>query len=181
MVGSDDIMRVWFTSDTHFGAERTRVLSKRPFETVAEMDECLITNWNTLVGENDDVYHLGDFGDYAVVSQLNGKIHLIKGNYEYHDGYTDTDFLEMGFVSIHDTLTETFLYNHEAIKFSMAHKPSDTCKIYDCLFGHVHKLSMLKRFGLNVGTDCHNFRPINLDTVMFYINNIKYYDDEVFL
>lgn len=175
-------MRVWFTSDTHFGAERTLILSKRPFKSVEEMDNCLINDWNSLIKEGDDVYHLGDFGDYSVVPKLNGNIHLIKGNYEVADGYSNEEFLAMGFASVHDTLIETFVYNHGIVTLSMAHKPSDVDKRYDCLFGHVHKLSMVKRFGINVGADCHNFKPINIDTAMFYLNNIKnYYDDDVFM
>lgn len=39
----------------------------------------------------------------------------------------------------------------------------------------------MKSFGLNVGTDCHNFTPIDIDTVKFYFNAIKnYYDSNVF-
>ena len=49
------------------------------------------------------------------------------------------------------------------------------------LFGHVHKLCMVKPFGLNVGMDCHNFYPIDMETVLFYHNAIlRYYDNDVF-
>ncbi|HNA90554.1 MAG TPA: hypothetical protein PK989_14665, partial [Anaerolineales bacterium] len=50
------------------------------------------------------------------------------------------------------------------------------------LFGHVHQLQMVKRNGLNVGTDCHFFRPIDLQVVLFYRNAIYlHYDDNVFM
>ena len=50
------------------------------------------------------------------------------------------------------------------------------------LFGHIHERQMIKRFGLNVGIDCHNFKPIDLDTVLFYDNALKnFYDEEVFM
>lgn len=40
---------------------------------------------------------------------------------------------------------------------------------------------MIKPYGLNVGVDCHNFTPIDLDTVSFYLNGIlNFYDNEVF-
>jgi hypothetical protein len=40
---------------------------------------------------------------------------------------------------------------------------------------------MIKPYGLNVGTDCHNFKPINEETILFYKNAIeKHYDDNVF-
>ena len=49
------------------------------------------------------------------------------------------------------------------------------------LFGHIHKLCMIKSYGLNVSVDCHNFTPIDLDTVWFYHNAVlNHYDDEVF-
>ena len=48
-------------------------------------------------------------------------------------------------------------------------------------FGHIHKLCMIKQYGLNVGVDCHNFYPIDLETVLFYHNAIlNHYDIEVF-
>ena len=50
----------YFTSDTHFGSPRTLELSKRPFNSVREMDRTIISNWNNTVGEEDIVYHLGD-------------------------------------------------------------------------------------------------------------------------
>jgi calcineurin-like phosphoesterase family protein len=49
------------------------------------------------------------------------------------------------------------------------------------LFGHIHKLCMIKSYGINVGADCHNFTPIDLDTVLFYHNAaLHYYDENVF-
>jgi calcineurin-like phosphoesterase family protein len=49
------------------------------------------------------------------------------------------------------------------------------------LFGHVHKLCMIKPYGINVGCDCHNFTPISLETVKYYHGGImNYFDDDVF-
>ena len=62
-------MKVWFTSDTHYGAQRTLTLSRRPFETVEEMDKTMIDNHNRVVGDDDIVYHLGDFGNYDIVKK----------------------------------------------------------------------------------------------------------------
>ena len=78
-------MNIWFTSDTHFGSQGTLKLSKRPFESVEEMDKAMIENWNEVVDKNDIIFHLGDFGNYEVVNKLNGNIVLILGNYEEID------------------------------------------------------------------------------------------------
>ena len=49
------------------------------------------------------------------------------------------------------------------------------------LFGHIHKLCMIKKYGINVGADCHDFTPISFDTILFYHNAIlNYYDANVF-
>ena len=77
--------KIWFTSDTHFGSERTLQLSKRPFDSVIDMDLYMIHSWNKVVGKNDTVYHLGDFGDFGCIKYLHGNINLIPGNYDRKD------------------------------------------------------------------------------------------------
>ena len=78
-------MTVYFTSDTHFGDHRTLNIHKRPFASVAEMDERMIGAWNDAVGEEDEVWHLGDFARKLsdvprLLAALNGRKHLIRGN-----------------------------------------------------------------------------------------------------
>ena len=82
-------MRSWFTSDTHFGHSRILAYAHRPFANVDEMDEALIRNWNAVVGERDDVYHLGDMmfrlsreRAEAILGRLRGRIHLVRGNHD---------------------------------------------------------------------------------------------------
>lgn len=187
------MFNVWFTSDTHFGAERTLKLSKRPFENVEEMNKKLIENWNKVVGVDDVVYHLGDFGDYEFANQLNGHIRLVIGNYERRDINLGIDFNDkFEFIYKEDFQTIwTELYNEKnrlttTYKITMSHEPSFVRNVpigptEINLFGHVHKLSMVKRYGLNVGVDCHNFYPISLEDVLHYHNAIlNFYDEEVF-
>jgi calcineurin-like phosphoesterase family protein len=76
---------VYFTSDTHFGDHRVLNLYPRPFDSVAEMDAVLIAGWNAVVGEGDEVWHLGDFARTArraeeILPLLHGRKHLILGN-----------------------------------------------------------------------------------------------------
>ena len=49
---------IYFTADTHFGHENIIRFCNRPFSSVTEMDETLITNWNRRVKGNDTVYIL---------------------------------------------------------------------------------------------------------------------------
>ena len=60
----------------------------RPFETVDEMNEVLISNWNKVVTDADRVYILGDFhwgkaSEWpAILERLNGAKELIRGNHD---------------------------------------------------------------------------------------------------
>lgn len=78
---------IFFTSDTHFGDPRVLRIDRRPFSSVAEHDEALIALWNETIGQDDEVWHLGDFMKMgsgsradALLGKLNGRKHLIIGN-----------------------------------------------------------------------------------------------------
>ena len=34
---------------------------RQPFNNVEEMNETIINNWNSIVSDEDTIYHLGDF------------------------------------------------------------------------------------------------------------------------
>ena len=77
---------IFFTSDTHFEHSKIIDYCKRPFSSIEEHDKTLIQNWNNVVGQDDTVFHLGDFA-YGnsqfisnIIKQLNGNIILLKGN-----------------------------------------------------------------------------------------------------
>ena len=78
-------MAVFFTADTHWGDHRTINIARRPFASVAAMDEALVERWNAVVAADDEVWHLGDVarrpGDVAaLLARLHGAKHLIRGN-----------------------------------------------------------------------------------------------------
>ena len=179
----ETIMKVWWTSDTHYGANRTLELSRRPFSSTEEMDDYMVEMYNKLVQPDDICYHLGDFGDYDMVKYLNGKVILIMGNYERKDCELNFNndinafkkyLMDKGFYNVYE--------NHSWYKdYKMVHEPSKHSKNHFTLFGHIHRAMQVKKFGLNVGVDCNHFRPIDLETVRFFETAIKqYYDSEVF-
>ncbi len=80
-------MPTWFTADTHFGHAGALALYRRPFASVDAMNTAMLARWNETVGPDDDVWHLGDFAlrtstaaASVLLSQLNGRKHLIAGN-----------------------------------------------------------------------------------------------------
>lgn len=79
---------IYYIGDTHFGHANVIKHDGRPFETVEEMDEAIIRNWNRRVHKDDDVYVLGDFCFRNAEScswylqKLKGRKHLIVGNHD---------------------------------------------------------------------------------------------------
>lgn len=96
----------FFTSDTHFGHRNVLTYDNRPFDNVWQMQTALIDNWNSVVRQNDTVYHLGDvaFGSPAwtenIVDKLHGYKVLIRGN---HDG-TMSRAKRLGFNAVYDDM-----------------------------------------------------------------------------
>lgn len=73
-------------------------MQNRPFENIQEMNQILIQNYNAVVHKNDTVYILGDISHHLpmdraneLISRLNGKKILIKGN---HDKKDDLELFE---------------------------------------------------------------------------------------
>lgn len=72
-------------------------------------------------------------------------------------------------------------YNH--IDLWCCHEPSKCNKESNWfnLYGHIHGRQMIRHYGMDVGVDCHHFRPVSFDDVLFYKEAIeKHYDNEVF-
>jgi calcineurin-like phosphoesterase family protein len=81
--------RDWFISDHHFGHANIIKHASRPFADVRAMDEAMVVQWNSVVGHNDRVFHLGDLywgADpapwKAIRRRLNGQILLVPGNHD---------------------------------------------------------------------------------------------------
>lgn len=96
---------IWFTSDTHFGHPGILKYTDRPFDTLEEMHEVLIKNWNECVRPEDTIYVLGDlalcsFKEFEpIAKRLNGKKILIQGN---HDHYSVGQYAKLGFTVFHE-------------------------------------------------------------------------------
>lgn len=78
----------FFTADPHLGHARINELAKRPFKSVEEMNETIISRWNAVVDPEDDVWILGDLAlgpiesSLQVVTGLNGTKVLVPGNHD---------------------------------------------------------------------------------------------------
>ena len=177
----------WFISDTHFKAERTMTLSRRPFKTTKDMDLEIISNWNKNVRKNDVVYHLGDFGDDGeYLDCLNfGKLVFVKGNYE-RDGKSPKvleDMKKHKNVEIFDN--DEIRVESGKFKYVLRHEPisgKEPEKDEIVLYGHIHGRQLIKENGIDCGVDVHNFTPASQEEIDFFANAIteKFYDEQVF-
>lgn len=142
---------VWIVSDTHFGHKNILDFKYdghpvRPFKTVEEMDETMISNWNRLVKPEDKVYHLGDVAIHRksldIMSRLNGsrKI-LIRGN---HDIFAAADYLKH-FKDIRSI--------HRLGSFVLSHIPlhEDSLNKKINAHGHLHKGVVTKWVEIETG------------------------------
>ncbi len=134
---------IYLIADTHFGDEAILRYENRPFQSVKEMDETLIRNWNSTVSPKDAVFVLGDFSAYdlkktaAICQQLNGHKYLIMGN---HDTASEHDYLACGFetVSRYPIIYEQFwMLSHEPLYINR-NMP------YANIFGHIHANPMYR-------------------------------------
>lgn len=136
-------MAIYFIADTHFGESNIMSYENRPFKSVEDMNNTMITNWNALVKDEDKVYVLGDFGadgqEAVVLNQLKGIKYLVKGN---HDIQSNDYYRKAGFQEVYDCpiLLENFwILSHEPL-YVNANMP------YANLFGHVHNSPLFKDY-----------------------------------
>lgn len=174
-------MAIFFTSDNHFGHANVIKHCGRPFENVESMDEAMARLWNETVGENDTVFHLGDFGWVnkeipRIRAALNGAIHIIRGN---HDRGVES-LLKAGFDEVYDCLDleldgcKLFLQHIPVFspldletskyKQSLLHVPPPDCDYVLC--GHVHEHWKRNGKHINVGVDVWDFRPVTLSRLI---------------
>lgn len=194
---TEDLNHIWFTSDTHFGHKNILGFCSRPFNDIYTHDETLINNWNSVVGKNDLVFHLGDVGFESpgyirdILSRLNGRIVLIMGNHDWKN--LNQSILDL----FHSTHQQLYVQINNR-KVLMNHVPflcyGGTYRRYEDrvwqLFGHVHsgpnvtkgrdipRLDMLfKDCQYDVGVDNNQYRPISFAELEEHFLIYKNYDN----
>jgi calcineurin-like phosphoesterase family protein len=177
---------IFLTSDLHFNHDREFIWKARGFESVDQMNETIIKNYNGKVIDTDDVYILGDLclGDLEkgreCISQLKGRIHVVLGN---HDVRTRVEMYQTlpNIVEIADALK----FKQGKYHFIATHYPMLTGNIEKehlsqmalNLFGHTHQTTKFfydLPYCYNVGVDAHNCFPVSLDVILQDMRNQVY-------
>lgn len=168
-------MNTFLTADTHYGHSNILKFTNRHkiFNNIEEHDEALIERWNSIVGPNDEVYHIGDVAfarpDYieSILRRLNGKIYFIKGN---HDKICLKESIQKRFewTKVYHELK--YGYNGESYKIVLFHYPIQDWngKYHGSMHAHGHSHQNNVRLGrrMDVGVDnpIANYAPIPVES-----------------
>jgi calcineurin-like phosphoesterase family protein len=142
---------------------------KRPFESVAAMDEALIRRWNETVAPGDTVWHLGDFAIKQsaarvaeILSRLNGTKHLVTGNNDPPATTTG----QSGWASV-QPYAELEIDGRKLVLCHYAFRTwNGMGKGSVNLHGHSHGRLKPQPRQFDVGVDVWGFRPITLPTIL---------------
>jgi|YelNatPaOPRAMG01_1025707.scaffolds.fasta_scaffold50800_1 calcineurin-like phosphoesterase family protein len=167
-------MKYFITSDLHFNHKNIIEYSNRPFNSVEEMNETLINNWNSVVSMDDIVYIDGDlaFGSKGkireILNRLNGSKILIKGNHDWFKNLPIECFIRME--------KKFEIINVEGQDYIIIHDPSaasaDHTSNYKYLCGHLHSMpeNRVYRNWIDIGVDGNNFYPYELNEAIKMFN-----------
>lgn len=160
----------FYTGDWHNYDPSIIMYEHRPFKNCEEMRNTLIRNWNSVVGQNDTGYMVGDIGDPEILSELNGHIVIIAGN---HDNVSDikNQFPEIEIFQ-YPIIDGFLILSHEPI----FHIPPEFpyLNVHGHLHGYTYGLPGTWEDGnryFNVGVELNNYYPVSRTEM---INKIGY-------
>jgi calcineurin-like phosphoesterase family protein len=180
---------VFITSDCHFSHKnlcrgvtgwrttdgKVPVSSTRDFPTLDLMNDMIVNNINSKVGQDDTLIMLGDiaFGGFENITIFLDRlicknIHLVLGNHDHHISNNRGGIQDM-FLSVQNYLEA----NINGENFVLSHYPfaswNGLNKGVIHLHGHVH-LSPQNKWGngkrLDVGMDGNDMRPYKLSEIV---------------
>ena len=166
--------QVYLISDTYFG--RSSLLKDRKHSSIKEMNNSIIDKWNSVVGEDDIVYHLGNFG-WDIISteealhKLNGIINLIPSP-------TDQGLIEI-FKLNNVMVIENGIHPIPSRNCVLSHFPLKSWVGKDKGVLHIHggnkeyKANLEEELRFNVNCDLWSSTPISIDALNEVVNMVK--------
>lgn len=158
-------MTTYLTADHHFGHTNIIEYCNRPYRDAREMDEKLIENWNSIVGRDDTVIHLGDFAFTVkqqvlnnLFSRLRGNIIIIAGNHDNPRRLRKVPNLQIWQAGLHTI---------DGRRYYLDHYPKDNWDGRGAgiiqFHGHSHGIGRGVRGKLDVGVDPMGGYPVALE------------------
>jgi calcineurin-like phosphoesterase family protein len=173
-------MATYFTADTHLNHDNIREYCSRPFGSLHDMTNAIIDHWNAVVHYGDLIYHLGDFALSwgkrnatlidTLLRRLNGNKWLIIGNHDRREVRKNPRWNKVA--HYHELKVDMGGPHRQRIVLS--HYPLQSWNQMHrgawMLHGHCH--GTLEDTGgkiMDVGVDCHGYRPVGLGEVTEYM------------
>ena len=167
----------WFSADLHLGHDNIRKYCLRPFSSVEVMDRAIIDTWNSMVKPSDRAFICGDvaFGKQEDVicylKQLNGQLHLIRGNHDHRRVYKGDVLKHLIWMKEYHELKIKDEEMDETQVIVLFHYPIGSWnKMHHGswqLHGHSHgsypESDHLAQY--DVGMDKNSFKPVSYDEV----------------
>jgi len=165
----------YLISDLHLDHDNIIDYCDRPYNSVEEMNEALVENWNATVDPDDEVLYGGDLtirSSAAAVldwlEELNGDIVFLMGN---HDNTVFEGLENVSFV-------EEYTFEHRGVPFTVVHDPADgpSSPTGWLLHGHHHN-NWPDRFPfvdhdtrrVNFSVELLDYRPLAIDRLVDYL------------
>ena len=188
--------RLWFTSDTHYNhtnicsstTKWTNPVTIREFKSLEHMNSHLVGNINEMVGQDDVLFHLGDwsFGGFESIEQFRNQIvcqnvHIITGNHDHHIQNNRGDCQKL-FSSVNKYVELNVKWPvgpemHDA-NFVLMHFPiaswNNMARGAIHLHGHVHfnpNVRLQEGKMMDVGCEGNNLYPIDMSEVLSIMKN----------
>lgn len=183
---------VYFTSDTHFFHKSIiKYCANRTYESLENMHNAIIENWNKTVPDDANIFFLGDFCfDFKqnqskildIIDALHGKIHFISGN---HDSYMKK--MANRFVSFHNSTKKGVYIDVEDAEQEKGYSTAYLRHMFDPgwqngwadvhLYGHAHGTPYRGDYALDIGIDNHSeFRPFCYNEIKNIFKNFENLD-----
>jgi calcineurin-like phosphoesterase family protein len=138
----------------------------------------------------------GNYDDEVKGTAVKGFVGLATGQYCFNQVDTNTLFGFIGLVNLVHKPIDCVMTANGDVVCNESRRPASqpfvcefdslrdsiTNPVYN-IFGHIHGLRKITKYGLNVGVDANNYSPVTCDIVEFYLNALinHKYDENVFI
>ena len=189
--------KLWFTSDTHYNhanicsatTKWTDPVTCREFKTLEHMNAHLVGNINECVGQDDILFHLGDwsFGGFEQIQKFRDQIvcknvHIVTGNHDHHIE-NNRENCQSLFSSVNKYVELNVKWNvgtnlQNEATFVLMHFPiaswNNMARGAIHLHGHVHfnpNMRLQEGKMMDVGCDGNMLYPIQMQEVLRIMEN----------
>lgn len=176
---------VWLTSDSHYSHQKNFIWQPRGFNSVEEMNEAIVERWNSVVEDDDIIYHLGDVMmgsdneiNLSLLKRLKGHKYLAYGN---HDTNNRVSFFKKH--CLFEDIQMGYRIKCKKLSCILTHCPTIVSNGNEVgvlnFYGHTHQQTNfyadaagIRTYMYHVGVDSHNCYPVNIEDAIAEIKNL---------